>query len=128
MRNERGQSTVELALSMLVLVMLLFGLVDFGRVFHAYLTLDHAGREAARAAITGKSDTEIEAVVTNRIAGLDETKLQVSIAPVEADRVRGVDTTISLTYDIKIITPIIANIFPQNPFPLKTKTIMRMEN
>ena len=50
MKSERGQSLVEFALVVPVLLLLLFGIIDFGRVFHASLTIDHAGREAARAA------------------------------------------------------------------------------
>lgn len=128
MKSERGQSTVELALSLLVLVLLIFGMVDFGRVFHVYLTLDNAGREGARVAATGKSDDEIRNVITNRIAGLDTNNLQIIISPSEEQRVRGVNTKIALTYSIEIITPIIAQFFPQNPYTLKNETIMRMEN
>ncbi len=55
MKSEKGQSLVEFALVLPVLVMLLFGITDFGRAFHAYLTIDHAGREAARAASIGEN-------------------------------------------------------------------------
>ena len=54
MKSEKGQSLVEFALSFPVLVLLLLGITDFGRAFHVYLTIDHAGREAARAASIGK--------------------------------------------------------------------------
>ncbi len=56
MKSQKGQAIVETALILPILLMLLFGITDFGRLFHAYLTLDHAGREAARAASVGTED------------------------------------------------------------------------
>ena len=56
MKSQKGQAIVEIALILPILLMLLFGITDFGRLFHAYLTLDHAGREAARVASVGTED------------------------------------------------------------------------
>jgi len=47
---QRGQSTVEFGASALVLVLLLFGLIDLGRVFYFDVGLAGAVREAARQA------------------------------------------------------------------------------
>lgn len=51
-----GQSTVEFALTVPVLLLLLFGIVDVARVFQAYVTVQHAAREAARYASTGRQE------------------------------------------------------------------------
>ena len=59
MKSEKGQSMVEFALIIPIFILLLFAILDFGRVFHAYLTIDHAGREAARAASIGKDNTTV---------------------------------------------------------------------
>jgi Flp pilus assembly protein TadG len=47
-RRNAGQSLVELALMLPILVLLLVGVFDLGRAFHALITLNNAGREAAR--------------------------------------------------------------------------------
>lgn len=47
---QRGQSTVEFGASALVLVLLLFGLIDLGRVFYFDVGLSGAVREGARQA------------------------------------------------------------------------------
>ena len=47
-RRQGGQSTVEFGASALVLVLLLFGLIDLGRVFYFDVGLQGAVREAAR--------------------------------------------------------------------------------
>jgi hypothetical protein len=40
-RSEKGQSMVEFALVVPLLIVLLFGIVDISRLFHASLTIDH---------------------------------------------------------------------------------------
>lgn len=49
-REERGQSLVEFALVLPLLLVLLLGLADFGRVFAAGITMEAAARNAAEAA------------------------------------------------------------------------------
>src|SRR5438105_813675 len=50
MRRQRGQSSVEFGASAIVLFLLLFGLIDLGRVFYFDVGLTGATREAARQA------------------------------------------------------------------------------
>ena len=50
-RGQRSQSMVEFALIAPVLLFLLFGVIDFGRVIYIYATLNQAVNEGARAAI-----------------------------------------------------------------------------
>jgi len=48
MRSERGQSLVEFALALPILVLLLFAVIQFGVVFNNYVTLTDATRAGAR--------------------------------------------------------------------------------
>lgn len=50
-RGQRSQSIVEFALVAPLLLLLLFGIVDFGRGIYTYITLDQAVNEGARTAI-----------------------------------------------------------------------------
>ncbi len=50
MRGQRGQSSVEFGASAIVLFLLLYGLIDLGRVFYFDIGLTGATREAARQA------------------------------------------------------------------------------
>lgn len=43
-----GQGIVEFALLLPILILLLVGVFDLGRAFHALITINNAGREAAR--------------------------------------------------------------------------------
>ena len=50
LRDEQGAAAVEMALVLPLLLLLLFGIIDFGRVLNAQITLTEAAREGARAA------------------------------------------------------------------------------
>lgn len=54
-QGERGQSAVEFVLAIPIVLLLLSGIVEFGRHYHTRLTLRHAVSEAARFAVTGQA-------------------------------------------------------------------------
>ncbi|MEK6720548.1 MAG: TadE/TadG family type IV pilus assembly protein [Chloroflexota bacterium] len=47
-RRERGQGLVEFALVLTPMMLILLGIIQFGFIFNAYVTLTNASREAAR--------------------------------------------------------------------------------
>ncbi|GGB43479.1 hypothetical protein GCM10011492_38090 [Flexivirga endophytica] len=54
-RREHGASAVEFALVLPLLVLLIGGMVDFGRAFYTEVTLTNAAREGARSAMYGNA-------------------------------------------------------------------------
>jgi hypothetical protein len=66
-RSQRSQSLVEFAIVAPLLLVLLFAVVDFGRVIYIYVTLNQAVNEGARAAIKASpllpTDAEVETAV-----------------------------------------------------------------
>jgi hypothetical protein len=52
-KSKMGQSLVEFALALPILLFILLGLLEATRWFHAYLAVQYASREAARFAVTG---------------------------------------------------------------------------
>ena len=76
--SQRGQTMVEFAVCAVVLLMLLFGIMDFGRMLYAYDFVDNAAREATRYAIVhGNSSlkpasaSDIQAFVSSMALGLN---------------------------------------------------------
>jgi Flp pilus assembly protein TadG len=51
LRSERGQVLVEFALSVLVFLVLLFGVLDFGRALYTYHMVSYAARAGTRYAV-----------------------------------------------------------------------------
>jgi Flp pilus assembly protein TadG len=47
-RSEKGAAAVEFALVMPLLLLLVFGIIEFGFVFNRYISVTHAAREGVR--------------------------------------------------------------------------------
>jgi len=69
LKTERGAAAVEFALVLPVLVLLLFGVIEFGLLMFNKAVLTNAAREGARFGIVAvsprKTSSEIETVVSN---------------------------------------------------------------
>jgi TadE-like protein len=117
LKNEKGQSLVEYAFVLPLLLLLIFGIVDFGRYFHAALTVDHAGREAARAASVGKIDVVTVALQNGASIGLASGHVQYKKSSDEA--------TVRIVYPVTFITPVIGAMV--GTIQVDDSTTMRIE-
>lgn len=127
---ERGQSLVEMAISMGVLVLLLMGLLDLGRAYFVYVALEDAAGEAALyLSIYPKCRFEsdgAECVDPNNAQYRAETasggNIDWSLVSVAVDRpsIYGVGdpVTVTIEYPFTLITPIIPRIAGVNPIVL----------
>lgn len=125
-KNEKGQSLVETALVLPIIILMLTGIIDFSLLLNNYLIICNASREGARNAAVGFSDAMIVSSIRNASSTLDQNKVSIAIHPAEALRKRGDHITVTVEYDYKLITPIIGVAVP-DPFHLKAKAVMRME-
>ncbi|SJZ44641.1 TadE/TadG family type IV pilus assembly protein [Selenihalanaerobacter shriftii] len=126
-RNQKGQALVELALVLPVLLLILFGIVEFGRIFHTYLVISNAAREGARKGVITNNDSDIVAAVERAAnPSLDLDGLQTNITPSEAERGRGDPLRVEVSYKVDLFTPVITQILP-DPFPLSDTVVMRIE-
>lgn len=71
--DRRGQSMVEFALILPLLILLLFGILDLGRAVYAYSTINNAAREGARWAIVDQTVADIRTEAANQGVGLGIT-------------------------------------------------------
>lgn len=55
-KKRKGQTLAEFALTLPLLLLLLFGTIEFARIFQAWVSLQNAARTAARYATTGRYD------------------------------------------------------------------------
>ena len=58
MKNERGQTMTEFALILPILLVLLFGIVQFGVIFNNYVTLTDAARTASRKGAVSRNESD----------------------------------------------------------------------
>lgn len=126
LNTNKGQSLVETALVLPIIILILTGIIDFGLLFNNYLIISNASREAARNVITGTDDSVVLTLVSNMTFSLDQAQLTVTISPAASSRIRGNEVTVDIKYHNYLLTPIISAIVP-NPVNLEAKTSMSME-
>ncbi len=126
LKKERGQAVVELAILLPVLILILMAIFEFGRVMNAYMIVTHASREGARAAAVGIQDAEVVTRVENFSSTLNDANITVTIDPLHASRSTGDTVTVTVEYDIDVITPIIGAI-TGNTIHMEAFTSMRVE-
>ena len=125
LKKKRGQAIVEFALILPVFILILLGIMEFGLVFHQYLVVTAASRDGARVAALGGTDAETLTMVNTSAASINSGQLTTTITP--ANRVKGQTVSVQVTNPVTIRAPLIAQVFPQNPFPVTVTTIMRVE-
>jgi Flp pilus assembly protein TadG len=64
-RDERGAAAVEMALLVPVLLLILFGIIDFGRMLNTQIALSQAAREGVRGLALGTSANPTGTVQTD---------------------------------------------------------------
>ena len=117
---------VEMALVLPILIMLVFGIIEFGRILNTYMTVTNISREGAREGAVGGTDAEIIDAVEMG-ASLDASLLNIEIDPISASpRSRGSSVTVVVSYDVDIIAPIIGNLIG-DPYTVRAQTTMRVE-
>lgn len=126
LKNQRGQALVEFAIILPILLMLVMGILQFGMMLNSYLSIENASREGARAGVIGSSDVEIENLIIAASPSLDSNDLTVTVTPNEASRKSGDTLTVKVTYNYKLIVPIISSLF-NNLIVLNGQTSMRVE-
>lgn len=143
--NARGQSLVEFALVLPLLLILVFGVIDFGMGLRSYISLTNAVREGARFAAVGNPagtyPTDCDGATSTSVVGRVCTALGdgnlnnvQSVTVTYPDGVApGNRVVVSAQYEYTYITPLgdLLNFFTGGNFPeslsLQATTDMRLE-
>jgi Flp pilus assembly protein TadG len=102
-REDQGAAAVEFALVLPVLVLILFGIVDLGRMLNARITLSQAAHEGARAAAIADDDVALDTVT--RVMGSMATAMDGPPTILGCDGTRD-EATVTVTYRFDFATPI----------------------
>lgn len=97
MKNERGQSLVELAVSLLILLMLLSGAAEFGVLFFQYIELRDAAQEGALYASTHPLVADVPEIL-NRVKGASDKPINLN------DAITNGEVTVTISVDGKLST------------------------
>jgi len=110
-RGQRGSTILESALCFTVFLMIVFGVIDFGRVLFAYNFTAFAAREGSRYAMThgstskspATSDT-VKTTVTNQAVGLTTSAITVTTTWTP-DKNPGSSVKVKVQYAFNSIVP-----------------------
>jgi Flp pilus assembly protein TadG len=120
---DQGQSVVELALALPVLLLLVLGTIDLGMGFRTYIALTNAAREGVRWVSVRPDDVDGAlarvAVEADRI-GLSAGELSAggyapSFVPEQAVYSAGDEVTLNIRYDYELMFGLITGL-PEVPF------------
>jgi len=81
LHHERGASAVEFALVLPILVLFVFGIIEFGLAFMQMQTIRGALREGGRAAATGASTIEVRDHAFDSALGAIDSPANVAVHP-----------------------------------------------
>ncbi len=107
LRSERGASAVEFALIVPVLVLLVLGIVEFGRGFQVQGTLSAAAREGVRLMALQNDPVAARAAVRSVASSLDPTITDAQIVITPASCPQGTGSTLvrlRIDYDMPFLT------------------------
>ena len=119
--SEKGQSLVELAISITILIYLLSGAVEFGIAFFQFVQLRDAAQEGALYGSLNPTDT---AGITARVQGQSDTPIDLTtvvpaITYTDPDlQCEGQGIVVTLTYDHDIFMPFIPEFIGSSTIPL----------
>lgn len=113
--HQLGQSLVETAVVLPVVLILLMGLFDFGRAIFAYNTVAEAARNGARVAVVNQTPADICAVAAQRAVGLGlpagcvtTGQVGVTISPPGGCTAINCLQSVTVTYAFTPLTPIVS--------------------
>jgi len=125
-KNDEGQSLVEFALVLPVLLFIILGMIEFGWILNAEISMTSAAREGARIAIVTRinPDGKVQEAVENALeeTGIYDVKGEYVKLPFDTiNNINNVVVTASGTID-----PIVG-LFLKGPQTIDAKATMRVE-
>lgn len=105
-KEEKGQSLVEFALLLPVLMLIILGIIEFGFMFNAKITLNSAAREGARVYAVSKEAGEVDQAVNNTLGYLGPVDSDAIIKTYkDLDATSGIKmSSVSITKDVDFLT------------------------
>ncbi|WP_251046553.1 TadE/TadG family type IV pilus assembly protein [Arthrobacter sp. ISL-85] len=116
--SERGAAAVEFAILLPLLLMLVLGVIEFGRAYNTQLTLTNAARDGVRVMAIGNNPTAAATAVQTAAASISTTipASAVTVSPTVCST--GVQVTVTVNYTLSSITGI------AGPFAMTGKGVM----
>jgi hypothetical protein len=127
-RRERGAALVEFAFVLIPLLILLLGIIDFGRAYGAKQTLIHATREGVRVYVVTQDHDDAYAAFRAGATSLDLDLVSVTIPP-DSSCSPGEPVEVSASYDFDFFLDRLLGFLPGEdplgPIKIGSEAVMR---
>jgi Flp pilus assembly protein TadG len=130
-KQQRGSATVEMAIVLPLLLLLVFGVAEFGIALYRQEVLTNASREGARAGIVVSTPpittAQIQNAVTNYLTSAGWNAALATVTATGAGGAFGTNVTVTVTYDTSF--SVLGGLVPGIPATktLTAQTVMRHE-
>jgi Flp pilus assembly protein TadG len=104
--SERGAVAVEFALLVPVLILLILGIIEFGRAYNVQATLTNAAREGVRAMAINNSQSAARTAAKTATAQLKPSLADSNVSFSASTCVVGSQMTVTISYNLSTMTGI----------------------
>lgn len=116
--SERGAVAVEFAILAPVLIMLLLGIMEFGRAYNAQVSLSNAAREGVRVMAISNDQTAAKTAAKNAAVSLNPGLADTNFTFSPASCTSGAQMSVTIKYTLSTLTGI------AGPFPMQGVGVM----
>jgi len=118
-RHDRGAAAVEFALILPLLVLLIFGIVEFGRAYNVQISITNAAREGARVMAVHNDPAMARSAASAAAPAVTPAIAPGNVTVSPANCVAGATVTVTIRYTVTLMTG-----FFGPGFPLTGKGVM----
>lgn len=131
LEKQNGQSMVELALTLPILLLILAGILDFGWIYSNKLITSYCSREGARYASVNASTPGITDLIENKVKSvvpgfLANTITVTSTFTNQTDKRNG-DVIVDVSCKFTVLTPIASIFTGEQDYTVNSKCVMKVE-
>ncbi len=129
-RRESGQSMVEMALTLPLLLLLICGMLEMGWLASTRQVMDTITREATRAGIVGTttsaSTSAVNTAVTSKKPSYMTNTITVTVTFSNPSSFKDGNITVTTAYDLPTLTPLTAFLAPGGSYHVVSTCTMKM--
>jgi len=132
LKREKGQSIVEFALVLPLILLIVCGIIDFGWLFYNQLTLNNACRDAARYAVVNATKSDLVSAVDEKAEqesrGLFKKGINTQVTFTNPTNPLEGDVVVTLTAEMNALTPVLFIISGGPTRQLVSTVVMKAES
>lgn len=131
LKCRKGQSLVEMALALPVLILLFCGIADFGWIIANTLIVENGSREGARLGTVVATDSNYSSQVRGRVLSVSpdyaQSGISVSTSLTNPSSPSSGDVRVTVRYTFTLLTPMAQIILGSQDYTTSSTCIMKVE-